>query len=402
MQAGEAIEVWLRDGLISPEHAHVLRQSLEEHEAPRRSVGFVQLLAFAGAALVGAGLLAFIGGQWDQQAPARRLLLVLIVYAFIVGAAALAARQQLHVASRALWFLSTISAGVVIFLIGQIYNLPLNWWLGAGLWAAIAVVTGWASPSFGQGLVAVVLGVLTLGWISTPSAEFFDQAAFLVDPRGLRPLIALVGVALIALAVLVDGTDFGFLGEPARGIGVTFIAVPLIISTFAPELFALVFEIEFRLFHVLVAIACIALAAAAVRRNPRSPLAIVAAVVTVLWVLLMPRVDATPSTRFFDHMDRVPWLSPLLFDSSIAMWLWGAVVFVLALGATELGRRYEIPALVSVGFASMGILLIATYIGRIAGALPTALALLVGGIFIIAVAIGLERKRRDLIASVQA
>jgi len=139
----------------------------------------------------------------------------------------------------------------------------------------------------------------------------------------------------------------------------------------------------------------------AVIRNPRSPLALVAAVVTVLWLLMIPRVDNDRQGDFFDHMERVPWLAPVMLDSTIAMWLWSAVVFGLALGATELGRRYEIPQLVTVGFVAMGILLIATYIGRVAGALPTAAALLVGGVFIIAVAIFLERKRRDVLAEVQ-
>ena len=172
-------------------------------------------------------------------------------------------------------------------------------------------------------------------------------------------------------------------------------------STFAPELFSLVFEIDFRFFHVVAAVVFVAVIVVAVIRNPRSPLALVAAVVTVLWLVMIPRVDNDRQGDFFDHMERVPWLAPVMLDSTIAMWLWSAVVFGLALGATELGRRYEIPQLVTVGFVAMGILLIATYIGRVAGALPTAAALLVGGVFIIAVAIFLERKRRDVLAEVQ-
>jgi uncharacterized membrane protein len=45
----------------------------------------------------------------------------------------------------------------------------------------------------------------------------------------------------------------------------------------------------------------------------------------------------------------------------------------------------------------MATLILATYIGRVAGALPTSLAVLVGGVLVVAVAVVLERKRRDMI-----
>lgn len=403
MRARDAIDLWLRDGLLSHDQAAALRASLDEHERtsdPERTGGFVQLLSFVGAALVGAGLLAFIGGQWDEQSPARRILLILAVYGLIVATAAFAGNRQLTGVSRALWFLSTVAAGAVIFLIGQIFNLPLNWWLGTALWLLIALVAGWASPSLAHGALAVGLAILTLGWISTPSAEFFDQAAFLFDARGLRPLLGLLGLALVALALLVADTDFAFVGRPATGVGVGLVAVPLIVSTFAPETFALVFEIDLRVFHVVTAVMLVGLVGAAAVRHPASPLAVAAAVVTVVWIVLLPSVDKVEQGEFFDHMDRVAWLAPVLLDSPVAMWLWSAVVFGLALGATELGRRYDMPVLVTVGFITMGVLLVTAYIARIAGALPTAAALLIGGVFVIAVAIGLERKRRDLLATV--
>ena len=43
---------------------------------------------------------------------------------------------------RGLWFLSSITVGVNIFLLAQIFNLPLNFWQGTLLWMIAALAMG--------------------------------------------------------------------------------------------------------------------------------------------------------------------------------------------------------------------------------------------------------------------
>jgi len=69
------------------------------------------------------------------------------------------------------------------------------------------------------------------------------------------------------------------------------------------------------------------------------------------------------------------------------------------LAATALGQRYDLRGVVNTGFLAMATLILATYIGRIAGTLSTSLAVLLGGVLVVAVAIVLERKRRDMIGA---
>ncbi len=297
-----------------------------------------------------------------------------------------------------MWFLSSIAVGVNIFLIGQIYNLTLNYWQGTLLWMVACLAMGWAAPSSAQGWLAVPLGLLTLAWLSVPSTMFFEQAAFLVDAGGIRPLLPLLGVAMIAGAVLTTGTEFSWLRQPLRAFGALLVAVPLTISTFHPLVFAAVFEIDFRLLHVIVGAASLA-AIAAVWIRQSHPLMIIGvpAVLGMLLVLL-PQVGVDDETDSdLDYFDSIPWLAEPFAGSALLFGIYTAVIFALALATVAAGLQFGVPALVNVGVGVLGVLLIAVYIGRLAGTLPTSLAVLLGGLLLVGGGIILERKRRDLV-----
>ena len=253
MDAAEALDLWVRDGQIDVDLAERLRTSLAAHDKPQRTNKIIWVLVSIGAVLTGGGLLLFIASQWDQSSPLRRLLLLFFIYLITVGAAAVAERQKLDVTARGLWFLSSIAVGVNIFLVGQVFNLPLTYWQGTLLWLIATLAMGWASPSSAQGWLAVPLGLLTLGWIPTPESMFFEQEAFLVEPAGLRPLLPLVGIALMAIAMLVERTEFDWLRRPATAFGAVLVATPIVVSTFHPEAFAWLFQIDVQPFHFIVA-----------------------------------------------------------------------------------------------------------------------------------------------------
>ncbi len=391
MDASDAIAMWLAEGQIDDDLATRLRASLAEHDEPERANRLIWLLVSVGAVLIGGGLLLFIASQWDQSSPVRRLGLLFGIYLIIVAGASVAERQRLGITARGLWFLSSISVGVNIFLVGQIFNLTLNYWQGTLLWLIATLVMGWASPSSAQGWLAVPLGLLTLGWFSVPSSRFFDQGAFLWDPAGLRPLLPLVGLALVGVALLVEPTSFSWLTRPATAFGTLSVVVPITVSTFHPEVFGWIFGIELRPFHIVVGLLCIALVALAWWKQPLTHLAIGFAAVAVLLVALLPQVQG----RAFDETT-VSWLTPPFEDSEALFFLYNAVVFGLALGTIVAGQRYNVRVLVNVGFAMVSVLLVAVYIGRLAGALPTSLAVILGGLLLVGGAIFLERKRRAL------
>jgi len=400
MDARDAIAKWEGVGLITPELASQLRETLDTDERAERSSRLIRLFVGVGAVLIGGGLLLFIGSHWDSQSPVRRVGLLVFVYALVVAAATVADRQRLETTGRGLWFVSSIIVGVNIFLLGQIFNLPLNFWQGTLLWMIAALAMGWASPSVAQGWLVVVLGVLTLGWISVPSAQFFDQGAFLWDEGGILPLLALLGLALAAGSMLVAGSDFDFLRQPSLVTGVLLIAVPLTVSTFHPTLFAAVWRMDPRWFHLVLAVGCVAVIGLSWWRTQNRLLVWALPTLCGLLVALLVQVDLVDVPSSINDFDSSSWLAEPVATSDWVLALYTLVIFGLALGTVVAGQRMRVAALVNVGLAVVAVLVMSIYIGRIAGALPTSIAVLLGGLLLVAVAIFLERKRRDLIAGV--
>ncbi len=396
MDATEALAVWVAEGQIDSDLAERLRTSLAAHDEPQRTNKIIWVLVSIGAVLTGAGLLLFIASQWDQSSPLRRLALLFTIYLLVVGAAALADRQQLGVTAKGLWFLSSIAVGVNIFLVGQIYNLPLNYWQGTLLWLIATMAMGWASPSSAQGWLAVPLGLLTLGWISTPTSQFFEQGEFLFAPGGLRPLVPLVGLGLVATAMVVDATLFDWLKQPAAAFGAVLVAVPIVVSTFHPMAFAWIFQVDVRPFHVVVGLGAVALIVVAWLQDRSSPFGLAGAAVTGLLMAMLPQVS--DDDGLLDG-DSLPWLAESFDNSELLFGLYTAVIFGLAVATIRAGQYYAKPVLVNIGYAMVSVILFALYVGRIAGELPTSLAVIGGGLALISGAIFLERRRRGAIST---
>lgn len=397
MDASDALDMWERAGEIDPEHAKRLRVSLAAHSEPAKANRIIYVLVSIGAVLIGGGLLLFIASQWDQSSPLRRLLLLFFVYALTVAGAALCDRQRLHTTASGLWFLSSIVVGVNIFLVGQVFNLPLNYWQGTLLWMIATLAMGWASPSSAQGWLAVPLGILTLGWITTPTSQFFEQSEFLFSPASLRPVLPIVGLGLIALSILVTGTEFTWLERPAQAFGALCIAVPLTVSTFHPEVFAWIFQIELRPLHIGVFALAGGLIAVSWKRRPTPVLGAGFIAISVLVLALLPQVS-NPD-RLIDGAS-LPWLAELFDGSEILFGIYTAVMFGLAVATILAGHQFQNRAMINVGFATVSVMLFALYVGRIAGALPTSLGVIVGGLLLVGGAIFVESKRREVSAEI--
>jgi len=352
MDASDAIDHWVAAGEIDEQLGQRLRSSLATVEAPERSSRLIAVLATVGAVLIGGGLLLFLASQWDQSSPVRRVLLLLAVHGLVVAGAAVAEQRRLGISARALWFLASISVGANIFLLGQIFNLPLTYWQGTALWALAALAMGWASPSAAQGWLVVPLAVLTLAWLPTPPWQQLEQLQFLVDPAGLLPLAPLVGMGLIATAMMTADSPLTFLRPAAAALGALLVAGPITVSTFHPAMGA----------------------------------------VAILLIGLLPQVPG----RSFDG-GSVPWLSETFRQSPFLFFLYGAVVAGFAVAAIVVGQRIPSRAMVNGGFWTLGVVLFAAYIGRLAGALPTSAAVTLGGLLLVGGAVFMEQKRRQVI-----
>jgi uncharacterized membrane protein len=150
------LETWIEAKVIESDVAERIRAFEEETSAHTGGRIAVQVAVALGSIALAAGVLLFVGAQWDQLSPAARFLLVLsMVAAFHAAGAVLA--QRSHVYSVAMHALGTIALGAGVYLAGQIFNLDEHWPAGVMMWAAGAALAYWLLRDDVQGLFTALL-----------------------------------------------------------------------------------------------------------------------------------------------------------------------------------------------------------------------------------------------------
>lgn len=139
---------WERDGLITAENAATLRQ---RHSFDDSGPGAAQIaMGVLGALLIGIGLIAIIGYNWDGFNRPVRLL-----FAFVpmLGAQAFSWRVLRRGEDCERWlretaaFFQAMTAGACIALVSQIYNLGGGWPEFLLAWALLSLPLAWVLRS---------------------------------------------------------------------------------------------------------------------------------------------------------------------------------------------------------------------------------------------------------------
>jgi uncharacterized membrane protein len=123
--------IWRREGLISPEQE---RDILGRAGAGQANLGrafrmrwMVTAVSIFGALILGAGIIQFFAANWDEMPDWSRVAVVFITMASAYGAAyALMFRLDQQRIGSALLLLGAILYESGIFLIAQIYNMPVD------------------------------------------------------------------------------------------------------------------------------------------------------------------------------------------------------------------------------------------------------------------------------------
>ncbi|WP_158555981.1 DUF2157 domain-containing protein [Peribacillus glennii] len=109
--------------------------ALSHYEATHKGPTFLQGIMIAGAVLIGAGILSFVAGNWDEMG--RTIKLILLLLAFLLAfAGGYATENRFPNTSRSLYYVFAIIFGADLFLIGQMFHIAgggtafLLWGLG--------------------------------------------------------------------------------------------------------------------------------------------------------------------------------------------------------------------------------------------------------------------------------
>jgi uncharacterized membrane protein len=390
--ARKALDHWRKTGLLTAEQVDALRTDLEAQESRQSPGRAVTIFATIGAVLVGLGVILFVASNWARMGPVARVLVLSAGYLAAAIGAMWAEKSGLPKIANSVWVVVTLLLGANIMLIAQIFNHSLTYWQGPLLWMAGAVAMGYARKSPAQGAIAVPLGLLALGWIGGGSGWFMDdQIQFLVSPGGLRPLLPLIGLGLIAAALLLRrGKAWGFGEAACFKWGTLLIVLPLIISTVNVEAVEWIFGIDFTTKQILILSAVGVLVASAVwfGRTRAGLVRPVLIGLALLFLLLIVPVDGRP------------WLKMKVGGSHLPYAIYVIGVFVLTLLAIGLGVRTQNPALINTGIYSVAVLIVIQYFSWSFLLLDRSLVFIIGGILLIVMAMMLEKKRRALVSRI--
>lgn len=127
----QEVEVWSRDGDITPEQARAILARYPETpaagESSRRRQRLVAGLAILGSVLIGLGVITFYAANWDEIPRGLRLASLLAAMLLAYGAGyAIWQRRGLTPHAAAFLLLGCIIYGAGVHLTAQIYHVPVN------------------------------------------------------------------------------------------------------------------------------------------------------------------------------------------------------------------------------------------------------------------------------------
>jgi len=394
LSAQDALQHWSNQGLLSGEQVAALSASLEGFEKPADTARTVRVFGIIGAVLTGLGAILFVASNWQGMSPLERTLVLLAGYGLSVAAAVVTEKRGLPLVTEAVWLLSTLVLGANIFLIAQSYNLSLTLWQGTLAWTIGALAMGYARDSMPQAAVAVPLGILTIGWAGGGTGWFFDdQMEFLFADSGLRPVLPLLGLGLVALSTLLPlRDDLRFARTPCFRWGTFILALTLIITTAHVDLAEGFFQADFTVRQLAVAAAAAVLVVAAalfgkVESNASRPA--MGVMLAALAALLIPVQGSV-------------WIGYEVGGVHLLFGAYVIAVFAAALFTIWLGIRARNARLVNVGMVSTTLIIVIQYFGWSFELLDRSLAFIVGGGVLMALSIFVERTRRSLLAQIAA
>ena len=396
LSAENALRIWQAKGLLSPEQVNDLRAALAENETGERSGRGVAIFSMLGAVLLGAGLMLFVGSNWDIAPPWVRIALVAASYTGVCAGAYIAGRRQYPRVCESLWFLATLFLGGGIFLLAQIFNFSLTYWQGPALWLVGTVAMAYARQRGYYVVLAVPLAILALGWFGGGSGWFRDdQTEFLTSDRGLLPLLGLLAMSCVSLGLLARRAQaWAFSANALIAFGSLMVATLLLVCTLDNGAVEGVFKLQFTMKQLSIIGGTLVLVTAAallggVNHQGR---ALLIGTTAVMLALIYPASGEVELAS--------PHLGSLFDDNVIAFGLYVFFVFTLSLAAVWVGVATTNRFLINVGIVTCALTILIQYFSWSFDMLPTSFVFILGGVVLIGVSLAMERFRRRALARV--
>lgn len=409
------LEEWIAKGLVPAESRDDILASVG---AGRSGSRLEVILAVFGVILVGLGVLSFVGANWAAMSKFARLVVLFGSMWAAYGLAIWFAGRGRELIGQAFVLLGVLLFGANIWFVAQTYNINAHYPDGTLLWGAGALAAAFLVPSRAALAAALVIGAYWT-WQETIDFQrplhlafliYWALAAALAWYLNWRPGIHLSALALIFWFVINYGGIQKMLGWSDAEVLTIYILLPLAVWS-ACQIFeagpnALTMTIghyafffflgAFAVLHLpdtggrgpqaswlgfAFAMSAIALAAvfASLQRKGSTVIDILgtlfACAVTISYVVLVGKGD--------DRFDLVYTVSTLV----VIIW------------SISRGARTDDRFVINLSTVAFGLWVLYVYFDLFSGLMDQAVFFTVGGILLIALALGLENLRRTLVAA---
>lgn len=395
-------EGWVDEGIITPQQA---AEIMAQYDQPTTRTGggpgaqaseegpalaesrLVVGLAIVGAVLIGAGVVLFLATQWSDLPVALRTLIVLATPVAAMAAGEVLAHERSPRVGAWCWILGVLLTGPCAILLFELHapGLDPEWPLLA--WALVAIPAAYYRAS----AVILAIGLLVAtGFVGIHEGSDGVSVAM----GGLAAVLVAVGAAHEPIRARLGSVLEEALPERVGGAPATVGAVYRLVAVVAAAVPLLVFSLsDGNLARVGVSL---------------SPIVYLAGIGALL---------AVPATMWLDqrgHASRadVHWVGLVVVvnllvvalvigqpDVSAALVFLLIHAFLLAVVVASVLLAAAVRSRWIVNLVAVVVLLqvLAFMLSTVLAALSGALALIVAGIVVLAIALALERSRRELI-----
>ena len=137
-----------------------LKKPKEKEESYKK---IIQIIAILGAISIGVGIFSFIAANWKEMGRVLKLLIILtgMTFSYLLGWI-LKEKKHYQKTGEALFLLGGIIYGGGIFLVGQMFHLPVNWPNGFALWMIGVIPMAFVLNSFPLFYLLIPLGFISL------------------------------------------------------------------------------------------------------------------------------------------------------------------------------------------------------------------------------------------------
>ncbi len=411
MTIEQALAYWVDKKKITPKKAlelvDCLPAKLREHdqkeEMSHRAIG---IFSSVGAILLGLGVILFVSSNWSAMTAMAKVSILLAGMIATAGAGYYLAYEK-HTYEKtglALLFVNILIFGASIFLVAQIYQLPLNFWLGALLWFIVTLGFAAILQSRLHLWTSVPLLLLFLGWLRVSLYGGSGQLDFLFDDRhSLLNMLPIIGVGLVSGGILLRRSSFLSFGTKTLfHWGIFLLVFIVVLGTVDKEVFFPVLQATFDTVNVVTAIVAFALLGIAFFRAPfetpqgRWGLLALGLYTVFLYVLAwLPSIWVGPmgsGFAFYQYSD-VPAFQ-MLFILHVVL----AFIFLFVL--VWYGTLLRMSVLINIGMIGIGFIIFIQYFSWAFQMLDRSLAFILGGFLILGLSAILERQRRKILTSI--